>query len=94
LGEWWSAASTKERAAYDDALEGAEPFFIFDASPLVIAYVRQNRQIQVMHFVPAADGRLVWTNSTLFTEANDLFKRGPLRESAALPSPFSNYRIN
>jgi hypothetical protein len=90
---WWPAASAKERAAYVDAVKGIEPFFIFDASPLVITYVRQNGAIQVMYFVPGADGRLIWTNSALITDGDALFKSGPLRESASLPNPFSNFRI-
>jgi hypothetical protein len=92
--EWWPTATAEQRAAYADAVTGVEPFFVFDASPLVIAYVRQKGTIQVMYFVPAADGRLIWMNSALITDADGLFKSGPLRESAALPNPFSNYRIN
>jgi hypothetical protein len=94
VAEWWRTASAQERAAHAEALTGLEPFFVFDASPLVIAYARQNGDIRMMYFVPAADGRLIWTNSALVTEADGLFKRGPLYESASLPNPFSNYRIN
>jgi hypothetical protein len=89
-----SQASPKDRAAYADALTGLEPFFVFDASPLVIAYVRQKGAIRTMYFIPGSGGRLIWTNGTLFTETDGLFKRGPLDQSASLPKPFSTYRIN
>ena len=93
VAEWWPTATPQERARYSASLTGVEPFFIFDASPLVIGYVRQGGVIQVMYFVSGADGRLIWTNSTLFTHADGLFKRGPLSESAAALNPFSNYRV-
>jgi hypothetical protein len=93
-GEWWPTASAKDRDRHAALYKGLEPFFIFDASPLVIAYVRQNGGIQVMYFVPAADGRLIWVNRFSFTEVDRLFKTGPLRESASAPNPFSNFRIN
>jgi hypothetical protein len=91
LLKWWAKASEFERTAYREAILHQRPFFVFDASPLLVLYTKsQAGAIQVMYFTRDANGELRWTNASSATIADAVFKRGPLFESAKLPKPFSN----
>lgn len=93
LKAWFASATLEERAAYKRAIIEQQPFFVFDASPLIIVYTRGPNGIQVMYFTPAKSGGLVWTNSSHVTHVDKLFKSAYFRKAAALEPPFKGSEI-
>jgi hypothetical protein len=94
LTKWASTASPDERDRYANAFTGQQPFFLFDASPLLIVYTRAApRNVQVLYFVQSADKRVLWTNSSLITDSDQVFKQGPLFEAATSTPPFGTLTI-
>ncbi len=92
LKGWWEAATPAERNRYKpEVLE--EPFFFFDASPLMVVYTRGQKGIHVAYFTTSVEGEVLWTNAYYGTVAGSLFKNGALDEAAALDEPFSNVKI-
>lgn len=92
MKEWFVSADPAERSRYfSTALTEQQPFFFFDASPLVVVYTRSPRGIvQVMYFTFNANNELVWTNSSYMTSSDKIFKQGPLYDAALLEKPFSS----
>jgi hypothetical protein len=89
LKEWYRTADQRDKRMYKQHITEQEPFFIFDASPLVVVYTRTpSRLVQVMYFL-ASGNHLVWTNATRATVVDKLFKSGPLFEAAMLDKPFN-----
>jgi hypothetical protein len=94
LKPWLETAPAAETGAYKTAFAGQQPFFVFDASPLVVVYTRTpSGQIQALYFTAADDKRLLWTNSAYITVADQVFKQGRLLAAAASPQPFSELAI-
>ena len=94
LKEWYAKATEDERKAYREALTGQRPFFVFDASPLIVLFTRASTgSVQVLYFVADPAGGLLWANSSHVTVADRVFKRGPLFDAAQLEKPFSTVVI-
>lgn len=88
------SAKGDERERFTAAITEQKPFFMFDASPLFVVYTKApTGLIRVMYFTFNAQHRLVWTNSSLATSADRVFKRGPLFEAASLKVPFASMAI-
>jgi hypothetical protein len=89
--KWWPTATEFQRTVYRDAILSQRPFFVFDASPLLVVYTKSPTGVtQVMYFTSDATGALRWTNSSWATSADGVFKNGPLLKSAKLAKPFSD----
>jgi hypothetical protein len=94
LKQWFTSAPQPERDRYKTAFVEQQPFFVFDESPLLVVYVRTaQRDVQVLYFTAAADGRLLWTNASHLTTSDEVFKQGPLFEAAGSAKPFSGIAI-
>jgi len=91
--EWFATADQAERGRYQAAITGQQPFFLFDASPLVIVYTKSPVGVRVMYFTFNAGNRLLWTNSSYITVADRVFDKGPLRDAAVLAQPFSSIAL-
>ncbi len=91
--EWFASADQTERSGYQNAIMEQEPFFLFDASPLVVVYTRAPFGVQVMYFTLNAQKQLLWTNSSFITLSDWVFKRGRLLNAALLDEPFGNIAI-
>jgi hypothetical protein len=89
LGPWLETAPAAEVQAYKSAFVEQQPFFVFDASPLIVVYTRTpTGLVQALYFTPRGDTRLAWTNSSYITVADQVFKQGPLHTAAAAKPPF------
>ncbi len=94
LKEWFTSADEAERNKYRRHYTEQKPFFLFDASPLLVVYTRSpDGVVLVMHFTFNANGELLWTNSSRVTVTDNIFKKGLLYEAAALDEPFSSVAI-
>lgn len=94
LKQWLASADENERRQYMSAIMDRRPFFVIDASPLLVVYTRSSAgTFNVMYFTPAADGRLLWTNSSHITVSDKLFKHGPVYDSVLSEKPFANSAI-
>lgn len=94
LKDWFASAAQGNREIYRNAIAEQEPFFVFDAAPLIIVYTRSpSHSVQVMYFTSAADGRLMWTNSSLVTLLDRVFKGEAMKDAAMLDKPFSSLEI-
>jgi len=99
--QWFASADETARSKYKAAIAKIEPFFLFDASPLVVVYTKpldgDIRYIYtgngVMYFTPTANNEWVWTNASLITDMDKVFTVGPLYQGALLRKPFSNLEI-
>jgi len=91
--EWFATADQLDRQRYQAALLEQQPFFVFDASPLVVVYTKSPVGVQVMYFTMHAGTRLLWTNSSYFTVSDQVFKKGPLRDAAGLDQPFTTIAL-
>jgi hypothetical protein len=92
--EWYQGASKSERDEYKQYVADLAPFFIFDASPLIIVYMRNPPdRVQVVYLIPSGND-LVWTNATRATVTDKLFKLGPLLSAAKLAKPFSSLEVS
>jgi len=93
LQKWLGSASASDRTQYERSVLEEEPFFVFNASPLVIVYTNSpNKDVHVMYFT-TRDGKLLWTNSSHVTVADQVFKSGALFRAAWLAKPFSNIAV-
>jgi hypothetical protein len=93
LKDWLASADQADRRKYAATITEQQPFFLFDASPLVIVYTRSQARVQVMYFTLNARKELLWTNSSYIVDADKLYKRGPLYDVASLDKPFSSIAI-
>ena len=93
LKDWFASADPSERRNYAALVAEQQPFFVFDASPLVVVYTRSRAGVQVMYFTLTADKQLLWTNSSSAVVADKVYKRGPLYDAARLDKPFSSLAI-
>lgn len=96
LKNWFSRANEPDRSTYKKSIIEQHPFFVFDASPLVVVYtyvMSSGRRVEVMYFTYNSNNELLWTNSSYVTVADRIFKRGPLYEAALLSKPFSGIEI-
>lgn len=93
LQDWFASANQTDRHKYAAAVTEQQPFFLFDASPLVVVYTRSRGRAQVMYFTLNAHRELLWTNSAYIVEADKLYKQGPLYDAALLDQPFSSLAI-
>jgi hypothetical protein len=94
LRDWFTSAGQKDREGYITAFVDQQPFFVFDESPLVVAYTRtRGGEVHALYFTVAADKRLLWTNSSHITVSDQIFKQGPLFAAAASKQPFSDLVI-
>jgi hypothetical protein len=91
--QWYDSASVSDREIYKRRLADQRPFFLIDASPLVILYAKMpDNSLQVMYFI-SSHNELLWTNSSHITIADKVFKAGPLAKSALLEKPFSEFAV-
>lgn len=92
LNQWLDTATAEERQRYLSALEEQQPFFIFDAAPISVVYVKAPSApggIAVLYFQAGPDNELLWVNSAYLSPVDGIFKSGPLFDSAASDRPFS-----
>ena len=76
------------RRRLEAAITERKPFFLFDASPLLVVIFRgklsydgigePNADIQTMYFTPDSKGRWLWTNAASITDVDKIFRQGPL----------------
>jgi hypothetical protein len=92
LKEWYAAADETDRSRYKASTtkQLGQPYFLFDASPLVVVYTRSAVGVQVMYFTFSARNELLWTNTSALTVSDKVFKSGPLYNAASLGKPFSS----
>jgi len=91
LKQWFTSADQADRSRYKRGITEQEPFFLFDASPLVVVYTRSpSGNIQAMYFTLDARNQLLWTNSSHMTTSDRVFKQGPLHDAALLDKPFQS----
>lgn len=96
LKKWFTGASEVEQHGYKTVLKEQHPFFVFDAAPLVVVYTYSQasaRTVEVMYFTLSEDERLLWTNSSHVTVADQVFKKGPLYQAALGDEPFKSIEI-
>ncbi len=96
LKQWLASANEIDRIRYKASVtqETGQPFFFFDASPLVVVYTRSpDGGVHVMYFTFSAGNELLWTNSSYLTVSDKVFKTGPLRDAALPGKPFSSIAI-
>jgi hypothetical protein len=93
LKEWFASADQNQRSRYQMGITEQRPFFLFDASPLVVVYTTSRLGVQVMYFTLGANRELLWTNSSYITAADRVFKQGPLYNGALLDTPFSSIAL-
>ena len=95
LKDWYASASEAERSGYKSATikQTGQPYFLIDASPLVVAYTKSGAGVQVMYFTVPSSNELLWTNSFNLTVSDKVFKTGPLYDAALLANPFSTLAI-
>jgi len=91
--QWYDSASDTERGIFKQRLADQRPFFLLEASPLIVVYAKMpDKSLQVMYLVSSRND-LLWTNSTHITGIDKLFKDGPLARAAQLEKPFSDIAI-
>jgi hypothetical protein len=91
LKQWYASAEDKERNVYKASITEQQPFFLFDASPLLVVYLKPpTGRVQVMYFTIGAANELLWTNSSHITVADRIFKNAPLYDAAGGEKPFSS----
>jgi hypothetical protein len=95
LKEWYAGANETERSGYKASTtkQMGQPYFLFDASPLVVVYTRSAVGVQVMYFTFNTRNELLWTNTSSLTVSDKVFKSGPLYDAASLGKPFSSIAI-
>jgi hypothetical protein len=94
LKQGFATADEDRRSRFKAGIAQLRPFFLFDASPLVVVYTKPLAgEYDVMYFTPGPDKRWVWTNSAYLTAIDKIFRVGPLYKSALLNQPFSNLAI-
>ena len=94
LTEWYTVAPESEQERYRGFVIDQQPFFLFDASPLVVVYTRTPEgMVQVMYFTSNHNGELLWTNSSHVTVADRIFKKGPLYNASLQEKPFSGIAV-
>ncbi len=93
LKDWFATATQPERDRYKSELVDIEPFYVFDARPLVIIYGKTKNSVQSMHFTANENNELLWTNSSHITVMDKVFKSGYLYDAALLDKPFSEIKI-
>ncbi|HTD48007.1 MAG TPA: hypothetical protein VK881_12140 [bacterium] len=91
--EWFATADQAERGRYQAAITEQQPFFLFDATPLVVVYTKSPVGVRVLYFTFNAGNQLLWTNSSYITVSDRVFNKGPLRDAAVLAEPFSSIAI-
>lgn len=90
LKDWYIRADEKDRGVYKASVTEQQPFFLFDASPLVVVYTRPAKgSVQVIYLTVSEGNELLWTNSSHITGADKVFKSGPLYDAATGEKPFS-----
>jgi hypothetical protein len=91
---WLSSSNSEDRGSYVKALIDLEPVFILDASPLIVVYGRTPmRRTEVLYFIVAKDGSLLWTNSSRITVEDRLFKGELLSAEALRDKPLERLEI-
>ena len=91
--QWYDSANDSDREIYRRRFVEQQPFFLFDAYPLVLVYAKTpDKALQVMYFVSSRND-LLWTNSIHITIADKVFKAGPLARAALLEKPFSEFAV-
>ena len=91
--QWYDTTTDSERDLYKRRLMEQRPFFLFDASPLIVLYAKTpNNGLQVMYFI-SSHNDLLWTNSTHITIADKVFKNDPLAKAALVEKPFSEFAV-
>ena len=95
LKEWYASANETDRSAYKASTtkQMGQPYFLFDASPLVVVYTRSAAGVQAMYFTLNTSNELLWTNSSSLTGSDKVLKTGPLYDAASLGKPFSSNTI-
>jgi hypothetical protein len=95
LKEWYAAANETDRSGYKASAtkQMGQPYFLFDASPLVVVYTRSAVGVQVMYFTFNTRNELLWTNTSSLTVSDKVFKSGSLYDAASLGKPFSSIAV-
>jgi len=92
LKEWYASATETDRSGYkaSTSKQMGQPFFLFDASPLVVVFTRSAGGVQVIYFTLNSGNELLWTNSSSLTVSDKVFKTGLMYDAASLGKPFSS----
>ncbi|MET0646111.1 MAG: hypothetical protein ABW208_05770 [Pyrinomonadaceae bacterium] len=94
LRSWLTTADESERRLYVSSITDSRPFFVIDASPLMVVYTKSPAgAVNVMYFTTAAGDRLLWTNSSHITLSDKVFKRGHVYDSARAERPFAGSAV-
>jgi hypothetical protein len=93
LTQWLPTADERQCDFYFKSLSGKAPFFVFDASPLVIVYARSER-IAPIYFIVSEDGRLLWENNPPITRVYKAFSDGAMKAAEVEAEPFSSLRTD
>jgi len=91
--QWYESTTDSERETYKRRFVQQQPFFLFEASPLIVVYAKTSTDaLQVMYFT-SRQNDLLWTNSSHITVIDKVFKDGPLLKAAMLPEPFNELAV-
>jgi hypothetical protein len=94
FSRWLAAATPGDRAAYTGQFAALRPFFVFDASPLLVVYARTAAgRIEVLYFTRSEQGDLLWANASQMSSVDRAFKRDPLYAAANAETPFGPLAI-
>jgi hypothetical protein len=93
LLKWAKTATAQQRARYAKSLATLKPFYLFDASPVIIVYVKTRAGIQVMYLAKDKQNKLRWINAARLVLADRVFKRGLLYAAAKTEPAFHGLRI-
>jgi hypothetical protein len=91
--QWYDSATDADREIYKRRLAEQKPFFLFDASPLVVVYAKMpDNDLQVMYFINSRNN-LLWTNANHITIVDTVFKAESMPKAAVKEKPFSEFAV-
>jgi len=92
IGDWLASASKEERQKYTDSILEQKPFFILDADPFYVVYVKTQSH-GVQSFYMARDGGgFKWANASYATPMDRIFKQEMVVRSASQQQPFQEWK--
>ena len=89
LKEWFASTSQAELSNYKNSITEQMPFFLIDASPLVVVYTKSSLgSSQVMFFILNDNNELLWSHSAPISDSTKIFTAGSLRNASLESKPF------
>jgi hypothetical protein len=94
MAAWYASADQAERVRYQAMITSQSPFFVFDASPLMVVYSRSpGGSVDAMYLTVGPRNDLLWTNSSQITAEDKVFKSEASYDSAKRKPPFGNFAL-